>query len=406
MKVILINAWKSSGGAARAAFRLRSALNLLGVTVIYQYMRPVIKFSFSNSFRYVRSLICPTLDRLPTLFYPNRCSSSPWSNSWFGGLDELISEDPSEIIHLHWVAGGVLSVNAIAKFTNPVVWTLHDMAPFTGGCHYSQGCNQWIDGCKQCHLLSADRKTWLSSFNLKRKIRLLGKKRLLIVAPSRWIAECAKKSPVFANSIVYSIPNTIDLHKFSPLDKLESRKKLGISIESKIILFGAVSSLTDPRKGADLLHESLKLIGGRLKNISFVIFGTDTGIEIISVGVPVVNMGSIKDDVFLATLYSAADIFACPSREENLSNAVMESLACGTPVIAYDIGGMPDLIEHKSNGYLARPFSIEDFTTGIQFVLENTDNINFTKNSRLSVEAKYSEIKIAEEHKEVYASFQ
>jgi len=213
---------------------------------------------------------------------------------------------------------------------------------------------------------------------------------LTVVAPSRWLADCARSSSLFRDVRIEVIPYGLNIETFEPLDKEQSRNALGLPLDKKIILFGAVQAFTDPNKGFHLLQPALQIAGkGSADKLALFFSSIDTG-RLPDLGMPAVFLGRV-DDTRLPSLYSAADLFVLPSKLENLPLMVMEAMACGTPCVAFRQGGLPDLIEHKICGYLAQPYDIEDLGRGIVWVLENKDrHAELSLQARKKVETEFS----------------
>ena len=246
------------------------------------------------------------------------------------------------------------------------------MWAFTGGCHYNDGCERFQQACGSCPQLDRSGKYDLSHYVLKRKKKAFNQLHITIVTPSKWLAECAKTSSLFKGQRIEIIHNGLNLNLFKPVDKTQARRIWNLPINKKLILFGAMKATVDYRKGFDLIHEALKQLTDRWTGkAELVIFGSSEPENPPNLGLPVHYLGLLHDDVSLALIYSAADITVVPSRQDNLSNIVVESLACGTPAVAFDIGGMSDMIVHKVNGYLAKPFDTSDLASGIDWVISN-----------------------------------
>jgi glycosyltransferase involved in cell wall biosynthesis len=198
---------------------------------------------------------------------------------------------------------------------------------------------------------------------------------LTIVTPSRWLADCARKSSLFHDLRIEVIPNGLDSQRYKPVEQKLARDLLNLPQDKQLILFGAMKATSDRRKGFHLLLpalQKLSQIQGQ-DRIELVVFGASEPREPPDFGFKVNYLGRLNDDISLALVYAAADVFVVPSLEDNLPNTVMESLACGTPCVAFKIGGMPDMIEHGQNGYLAQPYEIEDLAKGIAWVLEDRE---------------------------------
>jgi glycosyltransferase involved in cell wall biosynthesis len=277
-----------------------------------------------------------------------------------------------DIVHLHWPGDGFTRVRTLARLNRPLVWTLHDMWAFTGGCHYSGGCMRYTDACGACPQLGSTRENDLSRNVWKRKRDDWRNLKLTIVTPSRWLAECVQRSSLFRDAVVHVIPNGIDTATFRPYERALARDIFRLPQERKLILFGALEADSDARKGFHYLHAAAAQLADD-PALELVMFGNRRTPD-ESWPLPVHAIGVLDDDRLLALLYSACDVFVAPSQEDNLPNTVLEALACGTPCVAFNIGGLPDMITHQHNGYLATPFDEADLAAGIRFVLEDADH--------------------------------
>ena len=299
----------------------------------------------------------------------------------------------------------MLNPRTLARFTAPIVWTLHDMWPFTGGCHYDMDCGRYQSGCGECPQLHSHGKHDLSYWTWRRKSQCWAETRIALVCPSRWLANCAAKSPLLSGQRIEVIPNGLDLSRFQPMDRQFSRKALGIPEQKKIVLFGAMNALSDPKKGFNMLSPALQQLRQRhdASDYELLIFGASKPTHPADFGFVSHYLGSLHDDVSLALLYSASDVTVVPSLHENLSNVVIESLACGTPVVAFDIGGMPDMIDHQANGYLAKAFDPSDLARGIEWVAEDQDRWgSLSRHARAKAERTYDLSEIAKRYLNLY----
>jgi len=291
----------------------------------------------------------------------------------------------------------MLSIEQIGQINAPIVWSLHDMWAFTGGCHYTEECNRFVKQCGSCKVLNSTNDTDLSRKGYLKKQELYTHKKFTIVGLSQWMANSAKESSLLKNQKVVNIPNPIDTDLFHPLSKQEAREQLGLSQDKKIVLFGAMGATSDPRKGYKYLNESLALL--KSENIELAIFGTNE--EVIHPKFKTNVLGFISSDKKLNLIYNAADVMVVPSIQENLSNAIVESLSAGTPVVGFNIGGNSDMIDHQKNGYLAKSFIAQDLAQGIEFVLEQTsDDMNIA--ARHIIETTFSQDVVANQYVELY----
>jgi glycosyltransferase involved in cell wall biosynthesis len=275
------------------------------------------------------------------------------------------------------------------------------MWAFTGGCHYDELCGAYKNKCGECTVLASKRKKDISRkiFNRKQKtyLKLVN---MTIVGLSNWLAMCAKNSSLLQEKKIVNLPNPIDSDVFQAFDKLKARELWGLPKNKKLVLYGAMGATSDPRKGFNELGDAFKNIDR--DDVEFVVFGASTPLNPPNIGCKTNYIGRLSDDVSLVTLYSAVDVMIVPSKQENLSNAIMESLACATPVVGFDIGGNSDLIEHKKNGYLAQPFDAPDLANGIEWVLDNENYDEFCFNARDKVMREFDSKIVAEKYIQLY----
>jgi len=407
MKVLILNKKDIVGGAARAAYRLYTGLQNAGIDSSMLVMGKnsndlnVIPSSFSKYEKFLNNFRSD-LDKLPLIFYPNR-KPEMFSPSFSSEpVLKRIMEVQPDIIHLHWIPRGFMKIEDLVKINCPIVWSLHDMWPFTGGCHYDGNCCYYEYGCGNCPILNSGKKNDLSRriFNKKKTIyRKLNN--LTIIGLSNWMAECARKSKLFRDDQVITLPNGINTNLYKPIDKLFSREIFNLPMNKKLILFGAMDSTSEKRKGYKYLIEALESFG--LKDVELVIFGASKPKSKVITNFKQYFIGNVHDDFTLAILYSAADVVVVPSIQENLSNVIMESLACGTPVVGFDIGGNSDMIKDRITGYLAKPLEPQDLTNGIHWVLENESRLNqLSINARNIVLEQFSIEKVTQQYIKLY----
>ena len=379
MKVLLLNHSDINGGAARAAYRLHQGLQSINVNSqmlvqVKQSDNPaVIGSSAESGIGKARTGLRLTLDQLPLKFYPNG-GSTTYSPHWLPDkVNSQITKLNPDLINLQWVSAGYLQIESIAKFNQPIVWTLHDMWAFTGGCHYTQKCDKYTTHCGTCPQLGSKHEWDLSRWVWQRKYKSWKNINLTVVALSSWMRDCAKSSSLFKDKRIELIPNGIDTTIYNPINRHTARELLRLPQNKKLILFGALKATSDSRKGFHLLQPTLQQLSksGWQDNCELVIFGASKPDSPNNFGLRANYLGTLNDNLSLALAYSAADIFVLPSVQDNLPNTIMEALACGTPCVGFDIGGVPDMIEHQQNGYLAEPYKIDDLTKGIIWVLEN-----------------------------------
>jgi glycosyltransferase involved in cell wall biosynthesis len=397
MKVLHISTCDRQGGAFIAAHRLYQGLREKGID-----SRMLVQTKLSDEANIISSRtkvqkglekIKTFLDVTPLALHPER-DKSLYSLQWCpDNLASEIARISPDIIHLHWVNGGYLRIETLAKLKQPLVWTIHDMWPFTGGCHYSSDCEKYTKSCGACPQLNSTKEWDLSRWVWQRKAKAWKNLDLTVVTPSKWLAKCANDSTLFCDVPTQVIPNGLDIEKYKPVDKVLAKSLLGLPLDKQIVMFGAINPTDNPRKGATLLLSALQSISQpQLQDRMHVaVFGASKPTNIPDFGFETHYIGRLSDDISLSLTYSAADVFVAPSIQDNLPNTVMEALACGTPCVAFNIGGMPDLIANLHNGYLARPFCIEDFARGIVWVLEDLERHHQLCNSaRMKVEQEFA----------------
>ena len=203
------------------------------------------------------------------------------------------------------------------------------------------------------------------------KRRAWARQRFTIVSPSRWLAACAQQSVLFTDAAVHVIPNPLDtVNTWRPIPRDVARVALRLPLDKKLILTGADGGLINPYKGGDLLRISLaRVVTRQSGDVELIIYGQGEPATGETWPCPVHWLGVVRDDRVLALAYSAADVMVVPSRQDNLPNTAVEAQACGTPVVAFDIGGLPDIVIHRESGWLAKPFDTEDMAKGVLWVL-------------------------------------
>lgn len=397
MKVVHFNTTKS-GGAYRAARRIHEAVSKQGVDSAMLFVHgesenDSIAWHWQEKIKH--KLFCRMNNAGLKRYDVNRYFSTDRHGFDITDLQECKEAD---ILHFHWISDGMISVKSMGKLMRsgkPVVWTMHDMCAFTGGCHYSEECIGYEDRCGKCPALSSSIKRDLTSKIFEGKEKAYSEAHLYPVGCSSWIADCAGKSSLLCKFRPVAIPNPIDTDVFNVIDKNTARELLGFPKDRKLILFGAESAESDKRKGFKELCEALKDLSG--DEYICVVFGNGSEIS-EHIGIDTISLGYINDDFHLKCIYNAADIFVCPSLYENLANTVMESLSCGTPVAAFDTGGMKDMIEHGVNGYLAKPYDTKDLAEGIRFCTSS----DLRKQAREIVVNRFSYEIIGERYKALY----
>lgn len=311
---------------------------------------------------------------------------------------QLINE--SDIIYIHWVNGflGFRDIEKIIQKEKLVVFYLHDMWTITGGCHHSMGCSGYQTDCYDCPHLHIVKS--LAKQQLESKIRHWSKKKNVIVAaPSKWLTECAKKSAIFKNIPVYTIPNVVNINIFKPLDKKIVREKLRLENNKKYIIFSSMG-VDNPYKGFSFLMDTFRLLNN--EQIEFIMVGP---------AIPQYIPDPIKDKLHLTGYinstekmvewYNAADIHISTSLADNFPNVIIESMACGIPSVAFATGGIVDQIKHRENGYLVPQKNIKEMINGIKWILYEADYFALSQNARTYVTNHYSYNEILRIHHNV-----
>ncbi|MGD2090361.1 MAG: glycosyltransferase [Candidatus Aminicenantes bacterium] len=419
MNVLIINTFDIKGGAARAAYRLNKGFNRIGINSV---MLVKEKQSQDERVRQINPVIeddalkeLKIVDAIRKNYIINNRTSI--SNTIFSlnypgyDLTELEIVKKAEVINLHWVNKfqSVESIYSIIKLGKPIVWTIHDENSFTGGCHYSAGCTLYKVDCKTCPQL-ADDPYHLPYYNLKNKIDLLGNKNITIVSPSKWLAKEAKESALFRYSTVVTIPNSIETDLYSPQNKEETKRKLGIG-EHTVTILTAISGWQPRRKGFSHFLSAMRYCSKNKKFKDFVrknkllllCFGTPAD-EFIGLKIPFKSFGKVDCDKKLCDIYNASDIFVLPSLEDNLPNTMMEAMSCGIPVIAFNAGGMPDMIEDDLTGRLIPCGSDKKFAKAVQDLIFNDGKRStMGKKSRELIEKKYKLEDQAQKYAELFS---
>ena len=407
------------GGAGRASYRIHQGVRSLGVDSrmllkngkskdpnIVTLDEFVPHNPFYKAFDWSRNKVKNKLQHIRWNRYPERekiFMSDLRGTDLHGALRKL----DYDVLHLHWVNNRFVPLEVLPK-DKPIVWTLHDSWPFCGICHYSFECQeyQWQCGC--CPFLHSSESKDLSYKVWKRKAEIYKNLDLHIVSPSCWLADCAKKSSLLGHSPVTVIPNCLDVNVFRPLNEAEISLRWQNFREKKMAkpfaLYGAVNAATDKIKGFANLLSALKLLErqGHGDDFELIVFGATQSELDLDVNIPIHCVGYVGDIQELASLYNLASVMVVPSLTENLSCAIMESLSCGTPVVAFNIGGNGDMIEHQKNGYLAKERDDADLAEGILWCLNNNADNRLGRAGREKVLQNYTFDVVCRQYVELY----
>ena len=313
----------------------------------------------------------------------------------------------ADVIHLSWINQGMLSLKSIRKILKsgkPVVWTMHDLWPATGICHYARGCNRYGSACGNCPLLPhKGGKNDLSAKVFRRKKELYHGGNISFVSCSKWLERQAKASALFVGQRITNIPNPIDTHVFCPKDKAEARLRAGLPADKHLILFVS-QKVTDERKGMKYFVEAIdKLVTqypAMKDNTAIAILGGHS--EEVTLTLPSYSLGYVSDEKRIVDIYNSVDVFVLPSLEDNLPNTIMEAMACGVPSVGFKVGGIPEMIDHQKNGYVANYRDTNDLAQGIHWVLEEADKEALSQACLQKVSHNYSQHAVALRYIEVY----
>ena len=315
----------------------------------------------------------------------------------------------ADIIHLHWVNQGMLSLKDLKKILQsgkPIVWTMHDMWPCTGICHHARECDNYHKECHHCpYLYNGGAKKDLSHQTFKKKKELYQLSPITFITCSQWLKERAGQSALLEQHPIVHIPNPIKTNLFTPRNKVEARQKCNLPTDKKLILFGSVK-ITDKRKGIDYFIESCKILAEKhpelVNNLGVAVYGKESEQLKSLVPFQVYALDYISNEKELVNVYNAVDLYVTPSLEENLPNTIMEAMACGIPCVGFNVGGIPEMIDHLHNGYVADYKSAEDFANGIHWTLSESEYQSLSEEARRKVTSSYSESTIAKKYIEVY----
>lgn len=417
MKILTLNVSDTTGGAARAAYRIHHVVCAAGVEgeflVKYKQQKDPKVIStdrFDNykslkiPFRWVQRKIKNKLQQLRWKPYSQREEvflSDLRGSNLHGALQKL----DYDILHLHWINLRFIDIHDLAKINKPIVWTLHDCWPFTGICHYFYNCERYIQSCGCCPHLHSQNTKDLSHKVWREKMKVFSNLNIHVVCPSNWLANAARKSSMFKHFPVSVIPNPIDSNFFIPADKTEACHLLDLNPAKTYILYGAINALNDSRKGFIEFKKCMQYFEENYNSINIVIlvFGSNEKANLDLKNIAQKDLGMLNDQQLLAA-YRAANVMIVPSLSENLSNIIMESLSCGTPVVAFNIGGNSDMIKHQQNGYLAIEEDIKDLACGVKWCLDNNSDCKLSDSARKAVLDNFTTQIVSKRYINVYSA--
>jgi len=414
-KIVIINTSDISGGAAIAAYRLH-----LGLSRIGESSRMIVKNKMTSD----ESVICAPYEINDKKEFQNQVDYNNYISSHRTGLSDTLFSYPdpgydlskipyvqkSDIINLHWICRyqSLLNLHNLFKLGTPVVWTLHDQWPFTGGCHYTAGCEKYRYDCSSCPQLTEDIFD-LPSQVLKEKQRILKNANLTIVTPSQWLAKCAKESSLLGNFRIKVIPNSIDTEIFTPISKSVAKEKIGIKANTITILFCA-ERILKKRKG---FQEFINAFLYCLSDTAFKDLVESGRVKLLCIGdsnknlnndnIPLIQIGHLNSEKDLREAYSAAEMFVLPSLEDNLPNTILEAMSCGTPVVAFDVGGVPDIVSDNVTGRIVPKGDVTQLGEAILYMVVNSDRRkSMEKSCRNHIVDQYSLKKQAQQYTDLF----
>lgn len=412
MRILIVNTSERIGGAAVAAGRLMHALNNNGVKakmlVRDKQTDQISVVKLDGGWKQKWNFLWERL----VIWFSNYFSRKNLFSVDIANTGTDITLLPefkeADVIHLHWVNQGMLSLKNLKKIfdsNKPVVWTMHDMWPCTGICHHARECEAYHTQCGNCPYLCGKKKKDLAYRTFRHKMNLYKNARLHFVACSEWLKNEAQKSRLLSGKEISNIPNPLNLNIFKPEDKCEIRKYLKLPQEKNLILFGSVKT-TDKRKGIDYLIEACRLLTDKhpemKENTGVVVVGKRSEELEKILPFPVYAQNYVSDEKRMVQLYNAADLYVTPSLEENLPNTIAEATACGLPCVGFRIGGIPEMIDHQVNGYIANYRDAEDLANGIYWTLMEADRDELGRNARQKAQNTYRESHIALQYLNIY----
>lgn len=422
MKVLLVNTSDHIGGAAIAALRLLKALRGEGVEAtllcrdrtLPQSRTDVISLKPS---RWRKAKFA--LERLEIYCHNGFSREGLFAvdTGRFGNdITRLPAFREADVIHLHWINQAMLSLSDLSRIFRSgkrVVWTMHDMWPFTGVCHHAQTCEGWLKACGDCPQLRHPGPDDLSAVTFARKQQVYADARLTLVGCSKWLAGLASEAPLLRGQHIVSIPNPIDTDYYRPAgtegqpSQSEVRQQLGLPADRKLMLFAAFK-VTDPNKGIDYLMKALALLVKEhpelKRTFGIVLAGQGAWTLRDALTVPAYPMGYVTTEERMRQLYQAADVLLMPTLMDNLPNTIVEAMACGVPCVAFGVGGVPQMVDTGINGYLATPRDSEDFAHGISATLFTSSYQALARNARAKAVESYSEPAVARRYIDIYQS--
>lgn len=385
MKVTILGTYDRLWGASIATMRMAEALQSVGADVKFLVLqavtpKPYMDIIEKNAFdhRYSQWLLLREKAYLHFFDNPDTRNNKKYFNFSFSlattgrSVIGRKSVRDADLIHLNWTNNAFLSLKTIKELTTlgkPLVWTLHDQWVFTGGCHYVKDCKNYKNECGNCPFMRHPKPDDLSHQQFLSKKRLYDTGKIHFAAPTNWMVDEARQSGLLQHQSLHHLALPIDTNIFQPMNQTEARQALGLPLDQKLVLFGS-ANLHDERKGFPYLYQALQRIRQERQDVSVVIYGFANGTPTLP-DMSLHYLGMLKSDVELARCYSACDLLALPTQMDNSPLTVMEALSCARPVVSFDVGGLPDLVENDFNGYLVSHGDVAGLAESIRKVLAN-----------------------------------
>lgn len=401
MKILHISFSNYKGGASRAVTRIHQAMlkNKIDSSFLAQKIDWNISKKLISPFsklEHLKSFIKRTVAHFFLKIYKNELSIQSFS-LFQSNLHKFINNSKYDIVNLHWICAEMMSIDDVAKINKPIVWTLHDMWPFTSTEHYTFD-NTWKLGGykKKIHNFFFKKIVWY------KKLIHWKNKNFFIVGVSNWISQCAKESFLFKNCKIKTINNTLDLNFWKPISKNISRKYFNLPNNVKILGHGSFGSANNLLKGRDLIEDSIKILNMNKKDLIILNYGEYVFSK--NIGVEVVNLGVLTSDIDIRYFYNCLDVFLCPSRLESFGQTAAEAQSCGIPVLCFNTSGLKDIVVHKKSGLLIKNFDVLKFAKGIDFFLKikNSEYKKMSNFSRINSLKKFSYTKISKDYLNLY----
>ena len=406
MKILLVSSSDKLGGAGIANWRLYQGLKNQGADVhmLVQYKNTVDPevIEIKSTQEKLRFTIRHKIEQRKTekLKPTRKFTLQNTSFSDFKKRIELINPD---IIHIQWAHKSFFNITDLSKIDTPILFTMHDMWAFTGGCHYSLDCLGYISNCENCPVISVKSKQSIAAelFKIKKET-FSNKQNLHFVALSNWMYNEANKSTVLTKNKIHEIPNLLRVNDYKIINKEQARYILNLPNDKTILLFGSLGGKTDPRKGFNILIKAIDNLDAEIKDqLLGIIIGEECQSSDSLLPIETISIGSLQDKTSLNVAYCAANFCIFPSIQEAFGLMALESLACGTPVCGFNETGLSDIVTHMETGYLAKNRSESDLSKAIQYMIKLDKELNIAERCKKQAE-NFNEGTITKRYLELY----